>query len=291
MNRYAAILLPLDGSAQAAKAAGCALWLAQSLGATLHAVNATAQAVPAVDALARLRVPQAQQSHVVVHQRPGAAEAAVLEEIAEHRIDLVVVSALDASASSAAVSTLSSVAQAVIERCPVPVVLLPPRYRESLPWTAMIAGATGEASSDRAMAAATQLAAALRLSVTVVHCEDSPGKAAASPLGAYADAPHHEYARRLEHLVQQGTAHGNGEQAHRVRAVALRHGEPASLLLEQAARLGSAVVALGWHGELGHGRATVFKRLLEEAECPLLVVKGSERSTARLKVGQEIDED
>jgi hypothetical protein len=34
----------------------------------------------------------------------------------------------------------------------------------------------------------------------------------------------------------------------------------------------------------------VLKRLLEEAECALLLVRKSERSSAWLKVGEEIDD-
>jgi nucleotide-binding universal stress UspA family protein len=76
-----------------------------------------------------------------------------------------------------------------------------------------------------------------------------------------------------------------------VQQVLLRPGEPASVLLEQVASHGSDVLALGWHGALGSGRALVFKRLLEEAECALLVVRRAEHPRARLKVGSDIDGD
>ena len=36
MKRFRSLLLPLDGSPEAAKAAPCALWLGERLGATLH---------------------------------------------------------------------------------------------------------------------------------------------------------------------------------------------------------------------------------------------------------------
>lgn len=294
MSRFASVLLPLDGSAEATKGAPCAFWLADALGATLHVVHATPHPVSASHELARLLIPHAQGARMVVHQIQGDAEAAVLEEIAAHRIDLVVMSARGESASAEAAPShrLGSVARAVIERTPAPVVLLPARYRERLPWTSMLAAASGEAAADQALDTAVRLAASLRLKVTVVHSENSNAGTAAAPLGArYADAPQHEYPTRLDQLVERGLTRCTAEEAHCVGDVLLQRGEPASVLLQQVSRLGSSVLALGWHGALGAGRAPVLKRLLEEAECALLVVRGSEGSRARLKVGSEINGD
>jgi len=50
------------------------------------------------------------------------------------------------------------------------------------------------------------------------------------------------------------------------------------------------MLALGWHGALGTTRAPVLKRLLERAECPLLVVHEVTGSQVRLKVGDAIGE-
>lgn len=292
MNRFSSILLPLDGSVEAAKGAGCALWLSEALGATLHVLHATAQPLPGQQALAPLHVPQAQRAQVVVHQLAGAAEDAVLEAIAAHRIALVVMSARGESASSiAAPHRLGVVAQAVIERSPVPVLLLPAHYREMLPWTSMLAAASGESAADLALEVAVQLAASLGLSVTVVHAADGSSEAETAPLGAYADSAHHEYSQRLEQLVERGLTGCTAQESTCVHEVLLRQGDPASVLLEQVARQGSSVLALGWHGSLGAGRAQVLKRLLEEAECALLLVRGARRSRARLKVGSELDDD
>ena len=290
MSRFRSILLALDGSPQGAQGAGCALWLGEALGAMLHVVHATAHPLAAEDALARLRVAHAQRPRVIVHQHPGDGEAAVLEEIDARHVDLVVMSARGESAANVALAEpLGTVAQAVIKRSPVPVLLLPARYREALPWTSMLVAASGEAAADRALASAAQLAAALRLKVNVVHAGDGPVRTAA--LGAYADAPHHEYPHRLQRLTERGLARCTVEEAHCVDEVLLRGGDPASVLLAEAAHHGSSLVALGWHGAFGGGRALVLKRLLEEAECALLVIGAPERSGAQLKVGSEIDED
>lgn len=277
MSAFTSLLLPLDGSAESAKAAGCALWLAEALGATLHVLHATGQPLPGREALARLRVAGGERARVVLHQAQKAPEAAVLEAIRAHRVALVVMSARGESAAG----SLGTMAQAILERAPVPVVLMPARYREVLPWTAMLAAVSGEPAADQALEAAVQLATALKLKVSVVHAEEGAG--------GYVDAAHHEYGPRLEQIVERALAGRTAGEERRVQHVILRPGDAASVLLEQLAKQASSVLALGWHGVFAAGRARVFKALLERAECALLVARRSERSSARLKVGKEID--
>lgn len=286
MSGFQSLLLPLDGSAEAAKAAGCALWLAQALGATLHVVHATSQPLPGREALVRLRLPPGERAHVVVHQPAENADAAVLEVIAKHDVELVVLTARGESAAAGAAlgERLGSVARAVIGSSPVPVVLLPVRYREALPWRSMVAAASGEPAADRALETAARLAAALRLSVTVIHSGDG-----LPATGSYADAPHHEYGRRLQEMAERGLACCTDEEARHVQTVLLRRGDPAEALLEHLAREGTSLLALGWHGALGAGRAPVLKRLLDEAPCALLLARAPDGSPARLKVGEDID--
>lgn len=277
MSRFASLVLPLDGSAESAKAAGCALWLAEALGATLHVLHATGRPLPGRDALSRLRVPGGERARVVLHQVDKAAGEAVLEAAMNHHADLVVMSARGESAAG----SLGAMAQAILERAPVPVVLMPAHYREALPWKAMLAATSGEPAADGALEAAVQLAAALNLKLSVVHAE--------AGAGGYVDAAHHEYGRRLEQMVERALAGRAAGEERCMQHVILRPGDAASVLLEQVARQESSVLALGWHGVFAAGRAPVFKSLLERAECALLVSRRPEGSGARLKVGEEID--
>ncbi len=285
MNRFNSILLPLDGSAEAAKGAGCAIWLADALGATLHVLHATEQPVPGREALERLRVRSGERAQVVVHQLTGNAATAIVEAIAAYDIGLLVMSACgeSASAGSAQHGGLGTVAKSVIEHCPVPVLLLPVHYREVLPWTSMLAAASGEAAADQALEAAAQLAAALHLKVTVVHSENGP-------LATYADTVHHEYPRRIEEMAKRGLAGCDTAECECIDRILLRRGDPAAVLLAQAALQASSVLAIGWHGAFEAGRAIVFKRLLAQTECALLLVCGAEVSGTRLLVGKEIDD-
>lgn len=291
MKPVTSLLLPLDGSREAAKGVGCALWLGHELGATLHVLYAAPVPLPGCEALARLHVPDTDRPQIVLHQTQAPAEIAVLDAIESHKVDLIVMSARGASISIGInlSQRLGRVAQAVIERSPVPVVLLPLRYCEVLPWTSMVVAASGEAAANQALETAAGLAAALRLNVRVLHAESSADRDRAMPFGAYADAPHHEYARRMQGMLERGLAACRAEECQAVSEVLLRQGDAADMLLGQIGQQSGSVLALGWHGALDAGRARVLKRLLEEAVCALLLVRELERPKMRLSIGAEMD--
>ncbi|NEX63678.1 universal stress protein [Noviherbaspirillum galbum] len=287
MKTFDTLLLPLDGSPEAAKGVGCALWLAEALGATLHVLHAARQPLAAAEALARLHLPGG-HARVILHQMPGQADAATLEAVSAHGVDLVIMSARGASASAGRnlEQRLGSIAQVVIERSPAPVLLLPLQYREVLPWTSMLAAASGETAADEALKAAVGLAAALRIPLTIMHADDAAQADNRRPLRTYADAAYHEYPHRMEALVKRGLSGRSADESGCIEQVLLRHGDPADILLAQVECQGCSVLALGWHGALGAGRALVLKRLLEEAGCALLLVRGVERQAVKLNVGE-----
>ena len=291
MSRFTSLLLPLDGSPAAAKGAGCALWLAEALGATLHVLHAAAHSLPETETLERLHVNTAQRAPCVLHQVAETAEAAVLDAITNYGVDLVIMSARGESAWAGhkPAQSLGAVAQAVIEQCPIPVLLLPVHYREVLPWTSILAAASGGIAADEALEVAVQLASVLQLKVRVVHVENGPCAPDSMPLGAYADSVHHEYPHRMNDMVERGLAGCTSEECGYVDQILLRRGDPATELLDQISRDATSMLALGWHGAFGPGHALVFQRLLEQAECALLLVRRPEGSTARLKIGNEVD--
>jgi len=292
MSALDSILLPLDGSVAAARGVGCSVWLADRLGATLHVLSATAEPLPTPEALAALRVPAALGSRVMLHQAKAFPERAVLEAIGEHAVALVVMSARgeSAAAEAALAKLVGHVARAVIEESAVPVVLLPAHYREVLPWDSILVPTSGEASADEALAFALRLARPLGLKVSVAHCADGDaGAGEGTPLGRYADAPHHEYPRRLREMVDRAAACCSREECRCLEEVLLCRGDVAAETLKLLERKPRAVLALGWHGDLAAGRARVVKRLLESATCPVVLVKAPQAPPFELKVGAALD--
>ena len=297
MSPFPCILVPLDGSRVAARSLGCATWLAARLGARLHILSATPRERPAREELARLQVPEAHWSLVTLHQAPAYPEDAILAAVARHEASLVVMTAGGQTAEAApsggeadVESAVGHVTRAVLERSPVPVLLLPPAYREALPWERVLVPVSGELEGDEALALGVRLANALDLVVHVAHVTDADtsdeGLAARA---RYADALHHEYPRQLEELVTRALPHCGPAQYRCIADVALCHGDVAAELLGLIERKRVSVLVTGWHGRLSLGHARVLKRLIQVTTSPVLLVKRALQTPFRLKVGEEIE--
>jgi nucleotide-binding universal stress UspA family protein len=292
---FPSILVPLDGSRAAARSLGCSTWLAARLGAWLHILSATSQVLPAREELARLKVPREYWPHIVLHQAPAYPEEAILAAVARHDVRLVVMTASGETAETvggarAAPRIIGHVARAVIERSPVPVLLLPPSYREALPWERALVPVSGEAETDEALALAVRMANALNLEVHVAHVADpDAGDVNLAARVRYADALHHEYARQLEEFVSRALPHCAPEGSRCIEDVALCHGDVAAELLTLIERKRVSVLVVGWHGRFMAGHARVLKRLLQEIPTPVLLVKPAVRVPFRLKVGEDIE--
>lgn len=297
MSPFASILVPLDGSRVAARSLGCATWLAARLGARLLILSATLQERPAREELARLQVPEEHWPLITLHQAPAYPEEAILAAVARHEVSLVVMTAGGQTAEAApppagadALGAVGHVTRAVLERSPVPVLLLPPAYREVLPWERMLVPISGEPESDEALALAVRLANALDLDVHVAHVADADtGDEGLAARARYADALHHEYPRQLEEFVARALPHCGPVESRCIADVALCHGDIAAELLGLIERKRVSVLVVGWHGRFTAGRARVLKGLIQAITSPVLLVKRTLRMPFRLKVADEIE--
>lgn len=296
MSLFASILVPLDGSRTAARSLGCATWLAARLGVRLHILSATPRELPAREALSRLHVPEAQWPLIALHQAPAYPESAILAAVDRHEVGLVVMTAcgeaaeVPGAAGPAPRDIIGHVARAIIERSPVPVLLLPPGYREALPWERVLVPVSGEAGADEALALAVRLAGAIDLEVHVAHVADAEGgEEGLAARARYADALHHEYPGQLEEFARRVLPHCRPEDWRRIADVALCRGPRAAEVLALVERKRVSVLVAGWHGRFATGRARVLKQLLERIAIPVLLVKAPSRMPFRLEVGEEIE--
>ncbi|RPJ53322.1 MAG: universal stress protein [Acidobacteria bacterium] len=294
MSPFASILVPLDGSRTAARAFGCAAWLASRLDASLHIVSATPREGPAREELTHLGIPEEHWPRIVLHQPAAHPEGAILSALARHRVELVVMTARGEAGDALAPTEtdpgkiVGHVTRAVIERSGVPVLLLPPGYREALPWERALVPVSGEAEADEALALAVRLADALDLQVHVAHVADSKaGDEGLAAKARYADALHHEYPGQLEELVSRALPHCGPGACRRIQEIALGQGDVAAELLALIERKRVSVLVVGWHGRFMTGRARVLKHLLQAISMPMLLVKPEARMPFRLKVGEE----
>lgn len=296
MSLFSSILVPLDGSRIAARSLGCATWLASRLGARLHILCATPCALSARDELARLHIPEEQWPLVELHQAPVYPEESIIAAIAEHDVGLVVMTARGAAAEEPKglhvdmSKLLGHVTQAVIERSAVPVLLLPPEYREVLPWERALVPLSGGSESDDALVIAVRLAAAVDLTVHVAHVTKARADADALAAQArYSDALHHEYRDRLEELVARATPMLARDDCRRVRSAALGSGDVASELIQRIELDRISLLVIGWHGQFATGRARVLKQLIPVVRTPVLLARSAPRARFQLQVGEAFE--
>jgi nucleotide-binding universal stress UspA family protein len=295
MSLFPSILVPLDGSRLAAEGLGCAAWLATRLGARLHVLSATPRERPAREALARLRVPEEHWPLITLHQAPAHPEEASLAALARHDASLIVMTARGQTAEAGIADSdpsrlIGHVTHAVIERSPVPVLLLPPAYREALPWERILVPVSGEVDADAALALAVRLAHRLDLTVHVAHVIDADaGDENLAARARYADALHHEYAEQIEELVDRALPRCSSEERRRITEVALLRGDVVAELLKMIARGRVSALVVGWHGRFMAGHAGILKRLIQTITRPVLLVKPAVEMPFRLKVGEEIE--
>lgn len=293
---FPSILVPLDGSHIAAQSLGCATWLASRLSARLHILSATAQELPAREELARLKVPEEHWPLITLHQAPAYPAEAILAAVGRHDVRLVVMTSRGETAEAPAVieqasaKIIGNVTRAIIEHCTVPVLLLPPNYREALPWERALVPLSGETGVDEALALAVRLADGLDLQVHVVHVADSDaGIESLSARARYADALHHEYPGQLDEFVSRALPQCAPEECRRIVDIALCHGDVVTELLKLIERKQISLIVVGWHGRFLAGRARVLTELIQAIANPVLLVQRTPGTTLTLKVGEEIE--
>lgn len=297
MSPFASLLVPLDGSHAAARGLRCAVWLANNLKANLHILSATPRSLSAREELTRLRVPEAYWPRIILHQAPRFPEEAILSAVSQHGVDLIVMSAQGEAADTAVptdtpapLAVVGHVTRVVIEQSGVPVLLLPPAYRDALPWKHVLVPMSGEVEADEVLTLAVSLANALALKLHVVHVlQLATAEGGLASVARYADAVHHEYPQRLAELVRRTLPHFAPEECHCIENVALARGDVTTELLEQIEKRHIGLVVVGWHGRFMTGRAAVLKALLASMTCPMLLVKPAHAAPFRLKVGLDID--
>jgi nucleotide-binding universal stress UspA family protein len=292
---FRSILVPLDGSRRAVRSLGCAAWLATQFGGRLHVLSATAGERPARDELRRLRIPEATWSRITLHQAPADAEDAILDAIARYDVSLVVISADGQGAEELEGPVdperiVGHVTRAVIERSACPVLLMPPRYEEVLPWTRVLVPVSGEVAADEALALAVRLADALDLSVHVAHvAETGTNGEGLAARARYADALHHEYSAQLEELVDRALPHRPASERRRIEEIVLCRGDASAELATLIERKAISLLAVGWRGRFMTGRARVLKQLVQVIAQPILLVKPQARVSFRLHVGENME--
>lgn len=293
---FPSILVPLDGSHIATQSLGCATWLASRLRARLHILSATQRELPSRQELTRLQVPEQYWQMITLHQAPAYPPDAILAAATHYDVRLIVITSRGETGETAVAQNkglpkpMGDVARAIIERAAGPVLLLPPSYREVLPWERTLVPLSGEQDVGAALALAVRLANALGLEIHVVHVANlDSGDESLSAKAHYADALYHEYPGQFKELVRRALPQCTPQECRRIVDVSLCHGDVVPEVLNLIEHKRISLIVVCWHGHFAAGRARVLRRLLQQISIPVLLVKPEHRTAVRLKVGEEME--
>jgi len=275
-----AILVAHDGTELADQAIRFAAELARSTAARvvlLHARPPAAGALaegseewpsaPTADALARAEARLAAAGGRVERRCPrGRPAAAIVEAAADEPVDLIVM----ATHARGEVGRLlhGSVANEVVGRSPVPVVLVPPETgpAEARGRAEVLVPLDGSQVAEAALDPAGRLADALGAGLLLLAAVE------ASPQGSYYVGPERELAAERAYLDLVAARLRDGRRPVRTEA---RVGHPPAVIAAAARAPGVRAVAMATHGRTGLARlllGSTAAATIQQARVPVLVV-------------------
>lgn len=268
---YQRIVLPLDGSAMAARAIGPARVLAAACDAPLLAVSCLAPDEPAAERAEVVRQQLADRDAGDVELRlpvtPGPVAPALAEVLDEAPGSLVVMASV-ARAHAAAI--VGSVAEELLGATGEPVLLVGPhveveRFQLAGP---LLVPVDGSVTSEAAVPLARAWVVAFGLHPWVVSVVDRPPGAAVTS-AADGDAFESAYVNRIARRLE-------GQAGVQVDFEVLRGKRPAEAIATDARERGAAVICASTHGHTGARRValgSVAIAIVHHAPCPVLLTR------------------
>lgn len=274
----ARILLPLDGTPQAAAALPLARGLAAASGAKLNLVrvvsdlNPRPEAVSGADRYLERIERELRGGGLVVDTRVlfGDPAEKILRHADESRADLVVLTTRKAGLRRL---MLGSVTTQVLQRSPVPVVVLRPGHRRVTRLGRVLVPLDGTPDSARVLPAAAELARATAAAVVLLRVipatPDGPAEASRLELNAFLWAARAQAEQELEKTRALLKRTG-------LPARAIVWGGPIAQTIVRAAQAeDTQLIALATHARSTLGRAllgSIADEVVHRSEVPVLVV-------------------
>ena len=196
----------------------------------------------------------------------GEAHERIVELAQDEHCDLIVMGPKGHGLIELAL--IGSVTRRVIGYSPVDVLVIPDKA--SLAWDKLLLATDGSGFSRQAAQKALELAQAYGSELAVVSVAHIP------PV-LLAEAPDTVEMMRREHQSYISAVAAEAEKLNLKAAGFLREGPPARAITELARHEKASLIVMGSHGRTGLKRllmGSVTERVIGDAPCPVLVVKG-----------------
>lgn len=279
-GRAAIILVPLDGSIEAKIALPVAKLISRLTGSAVYVVHAADIALTPAEMLDRLNLSREEARNVVIELLSGPAPSAVVREAKEKDVRAIVMTTRGHTAYQG--RTLRPVGEAVLRDAPCPVIMVRPEIQEKVEsmrsLRRILLPIDGAPSTMAVTGPALDLAERSGAQVDVIYVGEARAKRPTEPgtieAPLYVDQPHHEWPAWAREFLARLS---------RVRKEALtvplrlfvRSGRPAEEILRFATDTGTDLIVLEWRGKFDPAHAYVVRRVLEDAPCPVLLLRTS----------------
>ncbi len=269
----ATILVPLDGSAQAAEALPVAQALAALTDATIHIVQVSPQTLSLQEIREKLQPTATDLSGVVIDQPIGSAAPAIAHEAQKRHSRVIVM----CSHSGAAIPAggFSTMAEQVLVHTPCPIVFVPPG-RGQRPWSLrrLLVPHDGTPTSAIPIGQVGDLCHRTQAEMTILHVSTTAA-GPAEDLGVltaprYMDQPHHEWPAWGAEFLDRVRATSKPSCDLKLRTVLCTE-EIGRAIVRFATEQDIDLIVLAWRRHLEPNRALTMRMVIEHAPCPIAV--------------------
>jgi nucleotide-binding universal stress UspA family protein len=272
---HGTVLVALNGSSSALAAMPVARALADAQEATLHVVHISDPVEEPRKAMTKLGLGLDDVRRTVISVAGGDPAHAILDlarELHGRAIVLCTHTGCDKAAGA-----LGHVSRNILLTAPYPVVLVPPgRGVEPMQLRTILVPYDGTQSTAAALGPALALARAADSSIVVLHVTEGSGAPAAGrealPALRYVDQAHHELPAWMREVLGRICRLAHCEDTPRLK-LRLAAGKPGGTIAAYAREHDVDLVVMPWHGTLAPTRAATVKAIIEDAYCPVMLLR------------------
>lgn len=267
------ILVPLDGSEQAAGALPVAQGLAALTGATVHIVHVSPQAVPIQEIREKLHLATSNLAGAVLDQRTGAAAPAITGEAQRWHSNLIVM--CSHGKTDVRQGAFSDIAEQILLHTPCPIVFVP-RGRGQRPWSLrkLLAPHDGTPTSAIPIGPVSDLCHHTRAEMTILHISTAAAGPAEDRGGLtaprYMDQPQHEWPAWGVEFLDRVRAMAKPPCDLKLRTVLCTE-EVGQAIVRFAAEQDIDLIVMAWRRHLEPHRALTIRTVVEQAPCPVAI--------------------
>lgn len=268
------VLLPYDGTPESLAALGPARALAEATCDILHVLHVCKQPCTREELLAELDLPEGLPG-TTFDIVTGDPVERILERARERDVGYIVMASKNLVADDE--RTIRSITAEVLDRSATDVMVVPPDVRHVESLKHIMVPLDGTPSAAEAMPAALRLARKTGAQISMLHVRTGHLDIAELEPGSFfmirlRNGPE-EVAYLTQEFVERFVRHHEDYHEDILVRLEVGVGDAAEEILAAVERLGVDLIVSSWHGVLEKGRASVLKKIVAGAHCPVLVVK------------------